>query len=136
MNHHMSFDYANESGADIAEDTGQHLHESDLDFDAWAYLRPGSGFTVVVKQVPPQPMVEAADGDTLPFRYRTINVAAGRTTLMERAETEADARRVDFNDLPDEVQGAVFAAASTGWVWSGVEHHYDPGEGWVRSNDD
>ena len=117
--------FENEYGRDIAEHTGEHVHIGQLDFDAWAYDRIGDGYTICVRQMPPQPMLDALGDAAVPPTFWTINIANGLTTFLPFAEADLDAPRIAYDTLPETIKAAVVAAAGNGWVWDGVEHTYD-----------
>lgn len=117
-----------EFGRDMAPETGEHVHVGRLDFDAWAYLRNGSGFTICGRQMPPQPMLDAMGTPNIAPTHWTVNYGGNPpfATFLPYCEAEDDAPRVSFDTLPDDIKALVITHASEGWVWDGYEHRYDP----------
>lgn len=131
----MTTDFEGETGQDIADHTGEHLHRGQLDLDVWAYLRMGSGWTVAVRQTPPQPMLEfLGTADVAPSKF-TVNVANGMTThIADRREVDDESYRIAFDECPDDVKQAVWDRASTGWVWADKTWRYDADrDNWIEA---
>lgn len=117
-----------EQGADWQHNGGEYVTEGELDFDVWAYVRPLGGWTFVVRQEPPNQMTD----DTGVLRVGleqlfSLDVAGGLEEHHPRLQVEPRAERRPWDDVPADIQAFVFAAASTGWVWCGVERIYNPG---------
>lgn len=116
-----------ETGKDMNPDTGEHVHHGALDFDAWAYLRVGSGYTICVRQVPPQPVLDALGDPSAPPNFWTVNIGGNPpfVTYLPFCEADDDAPRIPYDSLPDDVKEIVVSSAGSGWVWGGEEHAYD-----------
>jgi hypothetical protein len=118
--------FENEHGRDINEQTGEHIQLGQLEFDAWAYQRIGSGYTVCIRQLPPQPMVDAL-GES-PVTWWTVNYGGNPpfVTYQPFAEADLDAPRIPYDTLPDSMKELVLNSAGQGWIWDGRDHCYDP----------
>jgi hypothetical protein len=121
-----------EHGRDWADQTADHVNEGTLDFDVWIYRRTLGGWTIAVRQLPPQEMLEAMGVSVAAAHWSTLICAGGMTTHQVGLVLDVEAVRAAWEDLPPDVQAEVFATASCGWIWDGVEHRFDPAEdAWV-----
>lgn len=127
-----------ELGADIAEDTAEHVYDGaadgihPLDFDVWAYRRD-AGWTVVVRQQPPQPMLEwIGQTSTTPVFYSLLVSDDGGVEVLAHGEVDDAAVRVPFETLPEPVRDLVWDHAGSDWCWDGVTYKYDNGR-WVAA---
>lgn len=122
-----------EIGKDWKHNTGEYVEEAyDLDFDVWPYLRGLGGWTIVVRQNAPLQMAEDTRRLRAAERLFTVTCAGGLTEHADGVVVVDGEVRVDWEDVPEEIQAEVAAAAGAGWVWAGVDHRYDTTkEAWV-----
>lgn len=124
-----------ETAADWVHHGGEYVAESmEFDFDVWPYQRTLGGWTIVVRQSPPNQMVEETGKLVAIDHLFTLDIAGGLVEHHEGLALEQDAPRVAWEDVPADIQAHVYAAAGEGWVWLGVDHRYDPtNDCWVAA---
>lgn len=124
----------NETARDWQRHTGEYVEEGALDFDVWAYRRPLGGWSIVVRQGAPQQMQEDLGRVVKTEIITTVEVAGGLTEQHQGKSVHPEAIRLPWSAVPPDIQAEVFASASTGWVWGGLERRFDPAEDrWVTA---